>query len=212
MATKRYFNNRWATSHLIHTFLGTYLLLITVVVCAYQLWLLRFVVKRVTLHTIAVVTLVLSVICTYGVALYSWRSPSNKKWHWHRIAGRIIICVGLVASFSGLYNYQRRVSSKENQSLTWLVATLSLTFIVFCELISTHKNRTRFRGLVRLRQTTNQSGPGYRFGPYSLLFKNQVLDVRRFSDFHPGGSLLPRDQTDITQFMFGSGGQRKHSL
>ena len=91
--------------HYLHAFIGTYLLCVTVVVSFYQLHLLRFEIRKVTLHTVAALTVVGLVVVCWGLAFGTYVRGYHNGWKMHKLVGRLLLVIGFVASLSGLYNY-----------------------------------------------------------------------------------------------------------
>ena len=138
--------------------------------------------------------------------------PQTRVGKFHKLAGYSIILLGLAATTSGLYTYQKTFY-EGNEDVRYAIANffVFISILIFSELIY---RIWKWRSSVEVSK--KESKRSITLEEFSdlvinkkkrlIILDNKVLDFGEYDDFHPGGKFYLQKNIgrDISKFFYGS--------
>jgi len=226
LVTKRYAKKHWNVMHFLHSFLGYFVLVVTIV---YSAKLIHWNFTEGLHHAFGTIHLFLTVLgCVSGTATalvmraYNGDKPWSEKERVekiakiHRWAGYVMLLVGNVTCATGIGYYFGHVMNEDSRKVLSIVSILTFVFFVMIfEAIFRVRNKFSL-GHVATPTTIAEGGKAKTYTPEEIdsdvkegkplvVFDNLVLDLNGYERVHPGGkfNLMHNLGRDISKFFFG---------
>ena len=226
LVTKRYAKKTWFLSHMLHSILGTFTLIVTIVFSLKVSHFNPFGDMHNALGTICVVATAIGALAGYVTAgmqaFYNEKEPWTKKdkalfvAKIHRWSGYVMLFIGNAAIMTGVgHYYGDKLKGDERKVLGFFSCIVFVILVAIFEGIYRIRNNysmghietpdiAKAAGKVSII-TPEQLDKQVKAGKSLVVLDNLVLDLKGYEKVHPGGKFNLRHNLgrDVSKFFFG---------